>query len=140
MVGPTQQRHAIVHLVDRRLCSQRRACRLVGLHRSTFRYEPIPPSPRQIQLHQRIVALSWAHPRYGYRRIRARLSEEGWTVSRKQVQRIRRMAGLKVRSKPKKIARRGHSTGLPTKAVHRNQVWTWDFILTGLTKAARSRC
>ena len=35
--------------------------------------------------------------------------------------------GLKVRPKPKKIPRRGVSTGLPTQATHRNHVWTWDF-------------
>ena len=56
------------------------------------------------------------------------LAREGWTVSRKQVQRIRRREGLKVRSKPKKIPRRGISTGLPTQATHRHHVWTWDFI------------
>ena len=60
--------------------------------------------------------------------IRALLAREGWTVSRKQVQRIRRREGLKVRSKPKKIPRRGVSTGLPTQAAHRHHVWTWDFI------------
>ena len=37
-------------------------------------------------------------------------------------------SGLKVRSKPKKIPRRGVSTGLPTQATHRHHVWTWDFI------------
>jgi len=31
------------------------------------------------------VALSWQYPRYGYRRIRALLAQEGWPVSRKQV-------------------------------------------------------
>ena len=56
------------------------------------------------------------------------LAREGWTVSRKQVQRIRRREGLKIRSKSKKIPRRGRSTGLPTKATHRHHVWTWDFI------------
>jgi transposase InsO family protein len=65
---------------------------------------------------------------YGYRRIRALLAREGWTVSRNQVQRIRRREGLKVRSKPKKIPRRGVPTGLPTQAAHRHHVWTWDFI------------
>ena len=75
-----------------------------------------------------MIALSWHHPRYGYRRIRALLAREGWQVSRKQVQRIRRREGLKVRAKPKKIPRRGISTGLPTQATHRHQVWTWDFI------------
>ena len=49
-------------------------------------------------------------------------------MSRKQVKRIRRREGLKVRSKPKKIPRRGVSTGLPTQAAHRHHVWTWDFI------------
>ena len=40
-----------------------------------------------------MVALSWQHPRYGYRRIRALLAQEGWSVSRKQVQRVRRKEG-----------------------------------------------
>ena len=64
----------------------------------------------------------------GYRRIRRLLTKEGWTIRRKQVQRIRRCQGLKVRPKPKKIPRRGTSTGLPTQATHRHHIWTWDFI------------
>jgi len=77
--------------------------------RSTYDYLPKPVPPHQDQLHQRIVALSWAHPRYGYRRIRVLLGREGWMVSRKQVQHIRRQEGLKVRPKPQKIPRRGLS-------------------------------
>jgi len=96
--------------------------------RSTYDYLPRPAPPHQEQLHQRIVALSWAHPRYGYRRIRVLLGREGWMVSRKHVQHIRRQEGLKVRPKPKKIPRRGLSTGLPTQATHRHHVWSWDFI------------
>ena len=106
----------------------RRAYTYLNLPRSTYRYVPKPLTDGQEQLYQRIIALSWHHPRYGYRRIRALLAREGWTVSRKQVQRIRRREGLKVRSKPKKIPRRGVSTGLPTQATHRHHVWTWDFI------------
>ena len=56
------------------------------------------------------------------------LAREGWAESRKQVQRIRRREGLKIRSKSKKIPRRGGSTGLPTQAIHRHHVWTWEFI------------
>ena len=128
MVGPSQQKKAVEHVVDRGLCSERRACRYLGVARSSYRYTPQPIPARKQQLHQRIIALSWRHPRVGYRRLRALLVQEGWTVSRKQVQRIRRRAGLKVRPKPKKIPRRGASTGLPTQATHRNHVWTWDFI------------
>ena len=128
MVGPSQKKAAVAHVVVQRLCSVRRACRYLGLARSTYRYIPQPIPDRQQQLHQRIVTLSWAPPRYGYRRIRRLLAREGWTISRKQVQRIRRKEGLKVRPKPRKIPRRGVSTGLPTQATHRHQVWTWDFV------------
>lgn len=75
-----QKKRAVAHVVDLRLCSERRACRYVGLHRSTYRYTIQQPLPKQVQLHQRIVALSWQHPRYGYRRIRALLAQEGWQV------------------------------------------------------------
>ena len=68
------------------------------------------------------------YPPYGYRRIRRLLAKEGWTIRLKQIQRIRRCQGLKVRPKPKKIPRRGTSTGWPTQATHRHHVCTWDFI------------
>jgi predicted DNA-binding transcriptional regulator AlpA len=123
MVSPTQKKRAVAHVVDQRLCSERRACLFLGLHRSTYRYPAQPPLPKQIHLHQRIVALFWHHPRYGYRRIRALLAQEGWSVSRKQVQRIRSTEGLKVRPKPQRIPRQGHSTGWPTQALHRHHVW-----------------
>ena len=128
MVGPAHQKQAVAYVVDQRLCSERRACRYLGVHRSTYRYPVKSPLPQQVQLHQRIVSLSWQYPRYGYRRIRAVLEREGWSVSRKQVQRIRRKEGLKVRPKPQCIPRQGVSTGLPTQATHRQHVWTWDFI------------
>ena len=114
--------------MQQRLCSVRRACTYLDLPRSTYRNVPKPLTGCQEQFYQQIIALSWPYPRYGYRRIRALLAREGWTVSRKQVQHIRRREGLKVRPKPKKIPRRGLSTGLPTQAIHRHHVWTWDFI------------
>ena len=131
-----QKKQAVAHVVDQRLCSERRACCYLGLHRSTYRYSVKPPLPQQVQLHQRIVALSWHHPRYGYRRIRALLAREGWHISRKQVQRIQRTEGLKVRPKPQRIPRQGNSTGLPTHATHRNHVWTWDFIFDRTDKGS----
>ena len=136
MVSPAQKKQAVANVVGQRLCSERRACRYLGLHRSTYRYPVKAPLPRQVQLQERIVALSWQYPRYGYRRIRDLLAREGWSVSRKQVQRIRRKEGLKVRSKPPRIPRQGVSTGLPTQATHRNHVWTWDFIFDRTDKGS----
>ena len=136
MVSPAQKKQAVEHVIGQGLCSVRRACYYLGLHRSTYRYRPRQPLPQQIQLYQRIVALSWHYPRYGYRRIRALLAQEGWLVSRKQVQRIRRKEGLKVRPIPQRLRRQGVSTGLPTQATHRNHVWTWDFIFDRTDKGS----
>ena len=127
MVSPSQKKAAVAHVIDQQLYSMRRAYHSLGLPRLTYRYRPKPLTDQQ-QLHQRIETLSWANPRYGYRRIRRLLTKEGWTIRRKQVQRVRRCQGLKVRPKPKKIPRRGTSTGLPTQGTHRHHVWTWDFI------------
>ncbi len=135
-MSPSQKKSAVAHAVDRRLCSVRRACTYLNLPRSTYRYAPKQSTDRQEQLYQRVIALSWHHPRYGYRRIRAVLEREGWSVSRKQVQRIRRKEGLKVRPKPQRIPRQGISTGLPTQATHRNHVWTWDFIFDRTDKGS----
>ena len=136
MVSPAQKKQAVACVGDQRLCSERRACLYMGVHRSTYRYPVKSPLPQQVQLHQRIVSLSWQYPRYGYRRIRAVLEREGWSVSRKQVQRIRRKEGLKVRPTPQRIPRQGVSTGLPTQATHRNHVWTWDFIFDRTDKGS----
>jgi transposase InsO family protein len=77
---------------------------------------------------KRIHALTDENPRYGYRRIAALLRQEGWNVGKRQVRRLRRLEGLRVPPTKRKVPRRGRSTGLPTKATHKNHVWTWDFI------------
>ena len=110
------------------VCSQRRACRYLGLARSTFHYRGRPATPAEEQLRRRLLELSAEHPRYGYRRIAALLRREGWRVGKRHIQRLRRAAGLRVPPTKRKIVRRGVSTGLPTTATHRNHVWTWDFI------------
>ena len=79
-------------------------------------------------MRRRMLELSVEHPRYGYRRIVALLRREGWEVGKRQIQKLRRAAGLRVPPSKRKLARRGFSTGLPTQATHRGHVWTWDFI------------
>jgi len=58
----------------------------------------------------------------------ALLRREGWRLVRRNSQRLRRDEGLRVPPTKRKLVRRGISTGLPTTATHRNQVWPWDFI------------
>ena len=128
MVSPAHRRQAARAVVARGLCSGRAACRILRLSRATFWYQRQPPAPTQQRLAKRLRALSEAHPRYGYRRIAALLRQEGWAVGKRHIQRLRRADGLRVPPTKRRLIRRGVSTGLPTKAIHRGHVWTWDFI------------
>ena len=133
-----QKKQAVAHVVGHGLCSVRRACRYLGVHRSTYRYQAKPLAPKQIQLPQRMVALSWQHSRYGYRRIRALLAQEGWSVSRKQVQRVRRKEGLKVRPKPQRIPRAmGSRPVCPPRRVSLTRCGLGILFSIGRIKAAR---
>ena len=129
MVSPSQKRRAAQGVVRAGLCSERRACRYLGLHRSSHRHPPKLPSDWLLRLHSQIEVLSATYPRLGYRKLVRLLHREGWQVRRKLVQRIRREHGLRVKRWTKRPRRRGKSTGtIPTKAQKVNHVWTWDFI------------
>lgn len=75
-----------------------------------------------------INAMSWKHPRYGYRRITVMLQREGWHVGTDMVQRYRRGQGLQVKERQRKMRRLGLSTAERQRATHPRHVWSWDLI------------
>jgi len=139
VVSPGHRRAAAQQVVAAGLCSQRVACRLLRLARSTYGYRGRPPTTADQQLRKRLQELSLKHPRYGYRRIAALLRREGWPVGKRHIQRLRRVEGLRVPPTKRKLVRRGVSTGLPTTATHRNHVWTWDFIADATVRGGALR-
>ena len=84
MVSPSQKRRAVQGVVQAGLCSQRRACRYLGVHRSSHRHEPKQPSDWLLRLHAQIETFSHKYPRLGYRKLVRLLRKEGWQVGRKQ--------------------------------------------------------
>src|SRR5205823_3408517 len=70
------------------------------------------------------------HPRYGYRRIRALLKREGWSVNLKRVHRLWRREGLKVPQVQRKRRRLGGGENGCTRrrAERPGHVWSYDFI------------
>jgi putative transposase len=56
--------------------SQRRACAIVGLHRSTQRHEPAEADSDR-DLRQRLRRFAKTHPRWGYRRAPRRAGPGG---------------------------------------------------------------
>ena len=67
--------------------SERRACRVLGQARSTQRREPVVREDEPL-LVARMVELATQYGRYGYRRVTAMLTEEGWRVNHKRVERF----------------------------------------------------
>ena len=127
MVGPARRRQAIEHILELGMRSARRACRWFGLSRSAL-YRPLK-SKGEIEelLLRRIFELSLGHPTYGYRFVTAMLRREGWRISFKKVQRLRRKEGLAARAKK---TRRGFSTATPAQAEAVNDVWCWASFMT----------
>jgi putative transposase len=68
MVSP-QGRREQIQLACQRGLSQRRACGLLGVARSTLTYDLLLPA-KDAPVIDAMKALSVQYPRYGYRRIR----------------------------------------------------------------------
>ena len=92
-MAPAERRE----LVDRqhRLLSIVRKCALLGVSRCSLYYRPKETSRQDLSLIGGIDRQYLETPFYGSRRIRASLERQGMPVSRKRVQRLMRVMGLR---------------------------------------------
>lgn len=127
MVSPLARRRAARYLVEARKCSTTCACRTLRLSKSTYYRQGARPEKKS-RLEKRIVGLSRRHPRYGYRLITALLREEGFSVNRKRVQRVRRREQLQVAGQSRKTRRARPAQAGRVRAQRRGQVWSFDFV------------
>lgn len=140
MVSPTSRRDAARYICERWRVSERRACDLANLRRSTYRYKARPPKPENLLLIERMKELAVEHPAWGYKKIAHLLRESGWQVNNKRVRRLWREAGLKVRRR-KRRRKRAHGSSVSSimqlAAERPHHVWTYDFI-TDRTRDGRA--
>ena len=110
--------------------SERRACKVLGQHRSVQRHQVKPPDD-EVLLTEAITSLALQYGRYGYRRITALLRNDGWQVNHKRVERIWRREGLKVPQKQPKRKRLWLNDGscIRKRPQYRNHVWAYDFVM-----------
>ena len=109
--------------------SERRACRLVGLHRSTCRY-PARPS-RDDELVGKLKELAARRQRFGYRRLTVLLRRQGMVVNHKRVYRVYRDHNLVVRRKKRKKLASRVRVQLPAPTAI-NERWSMDFMSDSL--------
>jgi putative transposase len=128
-LSPARRRACVEHVVAELGVPERRACRVLGQHRSTQRRPPSRPDD-EAALIADVVALAGRYGRYGYRRVTALLREAGWAVNRKRVERIWRQEGLKVPAKQPKKGRLWLHDGscVRLRPAHPNHVWSYDFV------------
>src|SRR5262249_47268139 len=138
LVSLAAKRQAAAYLEQTYNVSERRACRVLALHRSTKRRQS--GQPAQMALMQRIHTLSERYPRFGYRKIYHLLKGEHWQVSRETVRRIRQREGLQVVKRMRKKRPMGVRTPTPTQAAYPNHVWSYDFVHDETTDGRRLKC
>jgi putative transposase len=116
--------------------SERRACRVIGCHRKTYRYKS--RAQDQTALRMRLRELAGVRVRYGYRRLHILLRREGWRVNHKRVYRLYRLEGLSVRSKVRRKQASALRPLLPA-AQAPNEQWSMDFMSDSLASGQRFR-
>lgn len=106
--------------------SERHACWLIGLSRSTRRYCAHPSLGNEV-LRKRLHELAEERPRFGSPRLHALLRREGCVVNHKRTERIYREEGLTLkRRRRRRLVRRG--SGPREGPSHINQRWSLDFV------------
>jgi putative transposase len=117
--------------------SERRACRLVGAHCRTMRYQ-FRVRPDEPQIRERLRALAAQRPRWGYRRLHVLLQRELGVINHKRVYRLYRLEQLKLRQRKRKRVAIPPRTA--TLSVSRpREAWAMDFMQDVLVDGRRFR-
>ena len=126
-MSPQAKRSAVKYLVSARKYSERGACKVVGISRSSARYQA-KVRVEDIEARRSVRKLANRHPGYGYRRIIVLLKRKGSQFNHKRIQRIWQAEGLQIpRRKPRKRIY-GPQGEVINKAKYRNHVWSYDFL------------
>lgn len=137
MVSLAERRRGAKHLEAEHGVSERRACQVAGISRSTKRR----PSGRieEARLVRRVHELSERYPRWGYRKIHGILRTEGIAIGRDRLRLLRKREGLQVARKARKRRRPGKSTTTVDRALYPNHVWSYDFVADQTADGRRLR-
>jgi putative transposase len=127
LVSPERRRRAVTVLQQRFGVSQRRACRVVGQHRSTQRKPAASKADLEQVVRARLRAVAAAKPRWGWRKAYWVLRTDGLLVNHKRVRSYWLDEGLKRPAKTRKRRRVGPRAGDRLVATHPDHVWAIDY-------------
>lgn len=134
---PKAKRRAVDVMCEEFRRSERRACWLTSVARSTCRYKSRRQPDDVVIAGLRDKAAKYS--RWGYRILTDLLRSEGLLVNHKRVHRLYREAGLGLpRRRSKKVPRPRQERLEPTREV--NKYWALDFVSDALADRRRFRC
>ncbi|WP_110808572.1 IS3 family transposase [Mycolicibacterium iranicum] len=128
LLTPNRKRRAATMLRERFGVSERRACTVVGIHRSTMRLTPSPVTAEEAELRAWLRRFSTDRPRWGWRRAAKMARRAGWQVNNKRIRRLWREEGLRVpqRRRKKRLTGIGVTVGAMS-PIRPNAIWAMDF-------------
>ncbi len=130
------KRRAVRDVMDRHSLSERQACRLAGLDRSTFQYRKQDRGDDALRI--RLRELADERRRFGYRRLGILLAREGFEVNHKKLFRLYREEGLAVRRR--RSRKRALGTRRPILVPDKvNCRWSLDFVSDAFSDGRRFR-
>lgn len=136
MVTPGAKREAVAHLCAAHQVSQRRACSVLGVDRSSVRYRSMRPD--DAELRKAMMAVAAERRRFGYRRVHVMLERQGWQVNQKKLRRLYREERLQVKKRGGR--KRALGTRRPMLVPERpNERWSLDFVSDAFTNGRRFR-
>ncbi|WP_395173052.1 IS3 family transposase [Roseibium alexandrii] len=136
VVTPAAKRQAVAHACGKHGVSQRRACEVLIIDRSTVRYESVRADDTDLREAMKMVAAE--RRRFGYRRIHVMLERQGIIMNQKKLRRLYREEKLQVRRRGgrKRALGTRRPMVLPSRA---NERWSLDFVSDAFTDGRRFR-
>ena len=126
MVKPAQRRALAVWAKEAYALSEVRACRAVGVWRSSVRYKS--RRSHQDVLRRRIRELASVRVRAGYRQVHLLLRREGWPVNKKRVYRLYSDENLTLRQRRPRRHRTAAVRLVRPRPTQANELWAMDFM------------
>ena len=123
MVTPVGKRDAVAHACKEHGVSQRRACVILQVDRSSVRYKSIRGDDAGLREAKKKVAAK--RRRFGYRRIAVMLARQGIHMNHKKLRRLYQEEKLQVRKRPS----RRRSACLPVNGGAANRLWAQERLL-----------
>ena len=136
MVTPAARREAVAHLRAAHAVSERRACSVLAVDRSSVRYRSRRPDDAEVRECLRV--LSRERRRFGYRRLHLLLAREGVTLNHKKLRRLYLEQKVQVRRRGGR--RRALGTRPPLSLPQgSNQRWSLEFVSDAWSDGRRFR-